>query len=530
MKSTNETEKINDAKSLEEKFAKKSKEINYSTSIFENQPQINFYKVEEEKQDGTIENIGVFILKYEINGIQQEAIIGKLKNTNRAFEKAKDIKELIENQLIENAKSPNNLNNFNQLKKFITLNNLAFELTMEGSDIITYTGKENISVRRTYYEKTSEDKNSKIKCLYTPEKMLEFARERKINNKELFSQIENNKKWNKNRGVILKLLSNTEKQKNFLKGEKIANLVETTDEKLILQNYKKLIIEYLKEGYEKYGNSENEIEKNNVTTSFSDYLAIKEKGIAIDAKKILETIQEKTEEDLLEKSKNGFTEKEEIDNNRTLNTLKNYSRFFDLIKTSRNVNARIAAKSLYHIDFTIMKRLFERVTKDEELVKYIELKGKTIDDIEEQDNKKSKISEDKESVLFQRDMKFEYYENNESVKNLYNFLEESSSREHTISDEEKKLLDTFDSIKVDLIKSNIEAVKIYNNYAEKAGMFVCPVPEGNETMREHKDTKEIVPVLQNLIEISDEQLKNCLEGKEDNDKSEIIENDGNSER
>ena len=29
------------------------------------------------------------------------------------------------------------------------------------------------------------------------EEMLEFARERKINNKELFGQIENHKKWNK---------------------------------------------------------------------------------------------------------------------------------------------------------------------------------------------------------------------------------------------------------------------------------------------------------------------------------------------
>ena len=294
MKDTNETKKINNAKSLEEKFAKKSKEINYSTTIFENQPQINFYKVEEERQDGTIENTGVFILKYEINGIQQEAIIGKLKNTNRAFEKAKDIKELIENQLRENSKSSNNLNNFNQLKKFVTLNNLPFELTMEGSDIITYTGRENISVRRTYYEKTSEDKNSKIKCLYSPEEMLEFARERKINNKELFGQIENNKKWNKNRVVILKILTNKENQKEFLKGEKIANLVETTDEKLILQNYKELIVEYLKESYEKDGNSENELERNDATNSFSDYLAIKEKGIAISAKEILEKIQEKT--------------------------------------------------------------------------------------------------------------------------------------------------------------------------------------------------------------------------------------------
>lgn len=518
MEDTNETKKINNAKSLEEKFAKKSKEINYSTNIFENQPQINFYKVEEERQDGTIENTGVFILKYEINGIQQEAIIGKLKNTNRAFEKAKDIKELIENQLRENSKSSNNLNNFNQLKKFVTLNNLPFELTMEGSDIITYTGRENISVRRTYYEKTSEDKNSKIKCLYSPEEMLEFARERKINNKELFSQIENNKKWNKNRVVILKILTNKENQKEFLKGEKIANLVETTDEKLILQNYKELIVEYLKESYEKDGNSENELERNDATNSFSDYLAIKEKGIAISAKEILEKIQEKTENDILEKSKKGFTEREEIDNNRTLNTLKNYSRFFDLIKTSRNVNARIAAKKLYRIDFSVMKKLFERVTNDKELIKYIELKGKSINDIEEQDNKKSQINEDKESILFQRDMKFDYYQNNESVRDLYNFLAKSSSREHTIADEEKKVLDTFDSIKVELIKSNIKAIKSYNRYAEKSGMYICPLPEGNETMREYKDTEKIVPVLQNLIEVSDEELKNQLEG---NNKTEI---------
>ena len=37
-------------------------------------------------------------------------------------------------------------------------------------------------------------------------------------------------------------------------------------------------------------------------------------------------------------------------------------------------------------------------------------------------------------------------------------------------------------------------------------------------MREHKDTEKIVPVLQNLIEVSDEELKNQLEG---NNKTEI---------
>lgn len=504
------------------KFSKKYKEIIYSTSIFENQPQISFYKVEEEKQDRTIENIGIFILKYEIDGTPQEVIIGKLKNTNRAFEKAKDIKELIENQLRENSKSTNNFNNFNQLKTIVESNNLPFELTMEGSDIITYTGKENLSVRRTYKEETSKDKNSKIKCLCSPEEMLKFARERKINNKELFSQIGNNKKWNKNKVVILGILTNEENQKQFLKGEKIANIVETTDEKLILQNYKELIVEYLKESYEKDGNSTNELERNGAANSFSDYLTIKEKGIAIAAKELLETLQEKAENNILKKSKNGCTEKNEIYNNRTLNTLKNYSRFFDLIKTSRNVNARIVAKKLYSIDFSIMKERFENFTDDKELINYIELKGKAIDDIEEQDNKRSQINEDKESTLFKRDMKFEYYQNNESVRELYNFLSNSSSREHTVDEEEKKLLDTFDSIKVELIKSNIKAIKSYNYYAEKNGMYACPIPEGNETMIEHKDTEKLVPVLQNLIEVSDEELKNQLEG---NNKTEIDDNE-----
>ena len=53
-------------------------------------------------------------------------------------------------------------------------------------------------------------------------------------------------------------------------------------------------------------------------------------------------------------------------------------------------------------------------------------------------------------------------------------------------------------------------------------MYICPLPEGNETMREHKDTEKIVPVLQNLIEVSDEELKNKLEG---NNKTVIDDNE-----
>ena len=67
----------------------------------------------------------------------------------------------------------------------------------------------------------------------------------------------------------------------------------------------------------------------------------------------MEKIQEKTENDILEKSKKGFTEREEIDNNRTLNTLKNYSRFFDLIKTSRNVMQELQQKNYIGLIFQL---------------------------------------------------------------------------------------------------------------------------------------------------------------------------------
>lgn len=201
-------------KELEENFAKKSNNIVYSPRIFENQPQINFYKVEEIKENGITEDIGVFILKYEINGIEQEVIIGKLKNTNRAFEKARDIRELIESQLRENLNGQKNFHNFRQLKRFVHDNRLTFELTMEGTDIITYSGTENIDVRRTYYEKTNIYKNSCIECLYPPEKMEEFAKERKDKNQQLLNKLEMNEKWKKRRALVLKLQS-TDEEKNF---------------------------------------------------------------------------------------------------------------------------------------------------------------------------------------------------------------------------------------------------------------------------------------------------------------------------
>jgi hypothetical protein len=60
-------------KKLERKFIKKSENIEYSTKIFKNQPQISFHNFEEQKEDGTTEVIGVFILKYEIRNYERRS-------------------------------------------------------------------------------------------------------------------------------------------------------------------------------------------------------------------------------------------------------------------------------------------------------------------------------------------------------------------------------------------------------------------------------------------------------------------------
>ena len=292
-------------------------------------------------------------MKYGIT--KEEVIIGKLKNTNRAFEKAREIKELIENQLIENSKGQGKLQAFRQLNRLVNENNLQFEFTMEGTDIITYSGEESIAVRRTYYEKENAYKNSCIKCLFSSEEMERFAKERKNNNIQLLNKFDMNEKWKRRRELILKRQETDADKKLFLEGEKISKIIEEADDENVLKNYKDVVADYITENYQKYGNLTDGEEKDSATREFQEYVNLKEKGIAIDAKILLEEVQNKIEKKFVEQRKEKNMTKEEIEKQiETENTFNSYARFFDLIKGGRELNARIVAK-LTKIDFTKMK-------------------------------------------------------------------------------------------------------------------------------------------------------------------------------
>ena len=430
-------------------------------------------------------------MKYGIT--KEEVIIGKLKNTNRAFEKAREIKELIENQLIENSKGQGKLQAFRQLNRLVNENNLQFEFTMEGTDIITYSGEESIAVRRTYYEKENAYKNSCIKCLFSSEEMERFAKERKNNNIQLLNKFDMNEKWKRRREFILKRQETDADKKLFLEGEKISKIIEEADDENVLKNYKDVVADYITENYQKYGNLTDGEEKDSATREFQEYVNLKEKGIAIDAKILLEEVQNKIEKKFVEQRKEKNMTKEEIEKQiETENTFNSYARFFDLIKGGRELNARIVAK-LTKIDFTKMKRIFSKFHKDDEILKYIDLKEKEIREMQDETYVLSVST-------------YEDY-NKDSVKELNSFLIRSSIREHTRQDDEEKILDTFDQMKVELIKHNIEALKKYKYYAEKNGLYTCSLPKEDDKKGEGKP---IATTLQKMYEISDEEFEDVI--------------------
>ena len=97
--------------------------------------------------------------------------------------------------------------------------------------------------------------------------------------------------------------------------------------------------------------------------------------------------------------------------------------------------------------------------------------------------------------------------NKDSVKELNSFLIRSSIREHTRKDDEEKILDTFDQMKVELIKHNIEALKKYKYYAEKNGLYTCSLPKEDDKKGEGKP---IATTLQKMYEISDEEFEDVI--------------------
>lgn len=436
------------------KYAKESKNIEYSTKIFEatteerEKPKIVLRELKKEE-----DRVWTIILKYKTLGnILQEVIMGTLGDTNERKKKAVEIINLIRGQLEENVTSETGYKHYEKLSQYVQSENIPFRLTMEGADILSSKSKENIEIKRT----CKENRQGKIEELFDKEEIKQMKEGKNSELNEYIKQQRSVQKWEERREKILNSFDTDEKRQTFLKGEKITEFLKEADEDAETQ--KNIVADYLLEAYD----DENKDEKENPRLNLlKGYLKIKEKGLAIDVKKSLEDLENKYYKAIKEK-KGEISE----DDYSKLEVIDDYKTFFDLVKTGKDWNARLFALKLKKIDFNGLRKIFEAIrSEDKELLKYFTIKERMINDV-----KTDNIEVD--------------YNQYDSVKELYEFLLHSSVREETKEDDERVISSIYEHVKREIIASNIDEMEIYNHYAEKSDISVYALPKNKEKARQ----------------------------------------------
>lgn len=130
--------------------------IEYSTKIFdsvnEERPSFIIKELEEKINDKDVKRVLAILLKYSINGNEQDVIIGTLKNTVNRTEKAKVIIQYLTEQFHENFDGKQEFNSYYKLMQYIKKEGVPFELTVEGTSMLKIKDKSNVKITRTVYD------------------------------------------------------------------------------------------------------------------------------------------------------------------------------------------------------------------------------------------------------------------------------------------------------------------------------------------------------------------------------------------
>lgn len=447
-------------------------------------PLISVHKL---KDYDTEEDIYTFLLNYEEEGKEEHIVLGIIENTENLKENSEEVRNYICKQIEQNAEGANEFYNLERLINEINNKQIPFKFTLEGVDVLLRDSYKCRELTTTY--SVIEDETGKVNKL---KKNFDLGVTDKI--KQDTPNIMERIKWARRRKLLLDKMPTSEKEL-FLKGENIKKFTEEKNLDVILEQRRNIIVDYLMQNYPVYDYKsankeedntsildkyiyekqkgivlEEEMEKQKEDQDISvgkqyinisnEYLNAKEKGVSIDAKIILEKLEDK----LFEKyAKTGETHR------RTISTIQNYEKFFELLKTRRDFNARYLALQYNKIDFSVLRDCFEKFSRDEELKVYLDKKIDYIKDIQLE-----KV-EDTD------------YKKNMSVSDLYDFLAKSSTRKFAKKEEDIALIYAYESLKKQIIFKNIEAVEKYNEYADKSG-FGCEIP--NEKRRSLENIPE----------------------------------------
>lgn len=452
-----------------QEYARTSKNIQYSTKVFEKtEDESKKTKIvlrEVIKEENKKENhIWAIILKYTIDDIPQEVIMGTLGNTNDRKDKAVEIIDFIRKQLEENAISEAGYDYYKELYNYVKTLNIPFKFTMEGLNILANRSKDKSSILRTYYQ----DNQGKIQCRCPEDAAIKVAEDKSQKLMEEANKKKEIDKWKDRREKILKSFIKPDRKIAFIKGEKVTEFIKARENDIEAQQ--NLVADYLLEAF-----TEEENDSNPKLDLAKGYLAIKEKGIVIDIKRHIENLEATYYKEIEEKK--GEVTFEECKILEKIGDIKN---FFELVKNGKDWNARLFALRLKKIDFSVIKKIVEKADKkDTELLEYLDLKEKTIKEMQT-----DSIEVD--------------YEKYNTVQEMYKFLMHSSIREMTKNDDKRIVSGIYEHIEREILESNFDEVAFYNSYAEKSNIDVCELPKVKKISRERPLSKLVQNINRNL--------------------------------
>lgn len=461
--------------------------IIYSNKIFdssnEERPGLILKELEEKSIEGKSDRILAILLKYKINGKEQEAIIGTLKNTVDRTEKSKIIMEYLTEQFHENFDGKPGFGSYYKLMQYKKKEGVHFELTVEGIRMLSIKDKGDVEIPKTVVD----NGNGKMNKIYMDE---DIELMRKQQNTEILKYIkeeEQEKKWDVRREKILNQLEkkNKEEKQKFINGEKITEFINKANEDDDIK--RELVGDYFVECFES-----NDANKANLANG---YAQMQEKGYAINVRIALEEQRDKCYKLIqIEQDKQKVNEAQVKKILNLIDNINEYLNLFELVKEKRDWNASFTYKAK-KLDFSEVKKLCEIYNpNDEEILKYLDLKEKTLKD--EKINKSGKENE---------------YGDSESIQNLDKFLVKSCVKDYTkpnnlysaknavIENGKYMVNKLYEHIAREMVDYNGDSISIYNKYAEKSeGVKIYPVNEKNDKERDY--TKTVKKLSKQIIE------------------------------
>lgn len=486
--------------------------IRYNNNVMENKDTDIILKTFRESENES-ENVAVFTLKYNLQQdgktTPYEVVLGKIqlkKNSENLAIKAKTVREYLLAQLKENSKKQNNYEYCRTLLNTCKKHEIPFIYTEEGIEIVTNDSKNTELIERTYQ---IQEKKALIEliCLNTNKKMDLYESELKIRKK-----IDEKIKSHNLVDTAMKELKSEKEKNKLIRGKKINDLRKETRKEVIMEKQRNTVVDFLIFDYEKnkgkkkvqeehrtsiqdYLKMTEYLKKQNIEktvphsivlgqeeeqSSAEKYFRLKEKGIAIDIRKMLEDSQNEALEKQIENAEND--EYIEEQNNRD-NYINNCKTIFDFIKQGRDVNTQFFySKRIDGFEelYSIVEEQKDKIDKDgnkvynsEEILEYLRMKEQIIKTIK-LDKKKSFID-------------YELYTENDILKKFMKFVMKSEVRKDTRKEEEDVLLEMYQEMINEVIKNSQEDVELYNTYAERFDVDVCPISEDIEKANEEQD-------------------------------------------